>query len=228
MKTRFLYFSFTLLIGIFGTAQQIQAGSQETQVDTYIDANGDGTLVVKIRQDAQTYINWKQNIGDHPDLLVRDFKRQFAAQYLSDFSFEKDDLNRTATVKMNGRAFALLTRSGRYSLGEIINARFVSASNNDWIFRNRQEAGPQQNSSESEIHVHLPKEAFNAKVLNPQTDAPELTYEMPHPSPFLSPFLISALILGAIGVSILFVGLILPKRRVMIEPPPSRTLPSGG
>jgi hypothetical protein len=129
---------------------------------------------------------------------------------------------------MNGRAFALLTRSGRYSLGEIINARFVSSSNNDWIFRNRQEGGPQQNSSDSEIHVHLPKEAFNAKVLNPQTDAPELTYEMPRPSPFLSPFLISALILGAIGVSILFVGLILPKRRVMTEPPAPRTLPSGG
>jgi hypothetical protein len=227
MKNRSLFFSLALLIGMVGAVRPAQAASQETRVDTYIDDNGDGTLVVKIKQDAQTYINWKQNIGDHPDLLVRDFRRQFASQYLSDFTFEKDDLNRTATMKMNGRAFALLTRSGRYSLGEIINARFVSTSNNDWIFRNEKEGGPQQSTSESEIHVHLPKEAFNAKVLNPDSDSPELTYEMPHPSPFLSPFLISALIIGVIGVSGLFVGLILPKR-VTIEPPPSRTLPYKG
>jgi hypothetical protein len=225
MDTRILYLGAVLLLIFFGGAQPLHAASQETSVEVFIDANGDGTLAVKIKQDAQSYMNWKQNIGDHPDLLVRNFQRQFSAQYLSDFAFEKDDLNRSATVKMKGRAFASLTRSGRYSLGELINARFISNSNNDWIFRNRQEGGPQQNTTESETHVHLPKEAIDAKVINPESDAPELTYDMPHLSPLSSPYLISAVVLGAIGVTMLFVGLILPKRRSNIEPPSLPPLP---
>jgi hypothetical protein len=153
--------------------------NQEIQID--LDSVGDGTVSKKERYPAQGWLRWKASVGDHPDLVVRNEKREYAAWDFSDFSFAKDDVSRTAESKMKVRALAQLLRDGNYSLDKLIGGlHLVTNKGNEWIFGGRSGEGSAQSTEiEQTVHVNLPPGAFEARVVNPDTNNMELIYSVP-------------------------------------------------
>jgi hypothetical protein len=153
--------------------------NQEMQVD--LDSVGDATVSKKELYAAQSWLSWKKQIGDHPDWVVRDKKREYAAWDFFDFSFSKDDVSRTAESKMKVRALAQILKDGNYSLGKLIGGlHLVTNKGNEWIFSGRS-AGDSSQSTETEqtVHINLPASALNAHVVNPDSNDMELIYSVP-------------------------------------------------
>jgi hypothetical protein len=150
--------------------------NQEMQVD--LDPVGDAVFSVKERYPAREWLRWKAAVGDHPDLVVRNEKRQYAAWDFSDFSFSKDEVSRTAESKKKVRALAQLQRDGSYSLNKLIGGlHLVTNKGNEWIFSGRSES--ESTETEQTVHVMLPAGAYEAHIINPDTRDMELIYSAP-------------------------------------------------
>ena len=183
-------------------------------------------MEVKTRYSAQGWLSWKANFGDHPDLVLRNLRREQAAREFYDYSLDKDEINRIAVAKMKGRAFAKLMGDGRYTLGPIKPLHFVTGSGREWIFNSSMSGGLQGNGIEQTMHVFLPPEATEAQILNPGSDYAELVYAMPHPSPFLSPLFLVAAIIGGLSFILMALSWFIPSSKGKFQPAPAMATPN--
>jgi hypothetical protein len=183
MRLLFVVLLSTLVFGVRTLRAEVH--NQEMNID--LDAVGNGTVSVKERYPAQGWIRWKAAVGDHPDLVVRNEKREYAAWDFLDFSFSKDDISRTAESKKKVRALAELQRDGTYSLNRLIGGlHLVTNKGNEWIFSGRSESESME--TEQTVHINLPAGAYNSHVVNPDSNEMELNYSVPKSggkSPFL-------------------------------------------
>ncbi|MBV8641082.1 MAG: FHA domain-containing protein [Verrucomicrobia bacterium] len=191
----------------FGTRSvKAETPTQETQID--LDSVGDGTVEIKEHYTAQAWLRWKASVGDHPDWVVRNEKRDFAAWEFYDFSFSKDEVSRISESKMKVRALAQIAKDGNYALDKLPSGlHLVTGKGNEWIFS----GFSQEDETERTVHVSLPGEASNAHIINPDTSQTELVYSIVRPASKSSPLLLLSGGFGAFGILMLGISLRVPK-----------------
>jgi hypothetical protein len=204
-----------LLFADFFVARSLRAESPTQEMHVDLDSVGDGTVEIKDHYTAQSWLRWKASIGDHPDLVVRNKKREFAAWEFYDFSFSKDEIARIAESKMKVRALAQISKDGNYTLDKLPSGlHLVTGKGDEWVFSGSSPTG----ETEQTVHVNLPAGASNAHVNNPDSSQTELVYSVPRPTSKSSPLLFLAGGFGVFGV--LMLGISLRSRKIPRQPQP--------
>ncbi|MGI8889744.1 MAG: hypothetical protein ACR2G0_03040 [Chthoniobacterales bacterium] len=99
-----------------------------------IDPKGDAQIEFNFQLGARQWAMWKNQFGDHPDLMLRDVKYQLAAAVIDEFSLTKDDVHRSATTKMKARALASYLGNGQFQLQVPKEMKMVANTGTEWVF----------------------------------------------------------------------------------------------
>lgn len=184
------------------------------------DERGDALLEISFHHTAARWNQWKEAYGDHPDMMLRNLRYQFASAALEDFAFERDDVHRSAVSKIKARALAHYRGNGEFVIDVPKEMKLVTGSGADWAFTS---SGMTDGEIVSQtVHAKLPAKAANARY-GPGGDFDQLTYFIdftPARSPSMMGLGIVFLVLGAAFAIASFV--IGPKttRATIIPPPP--------
>ena len=167
-------------ISFGGVVAQVRAAdTMQLEKSFVLDKRGDGQVTISYRLSASQWTGWKQQYGDRPDMLWRDIKQQLANMALGDFDLKKDEIARSATVRISFRGGPRLRSDGTSEIGVPKEMKKISESGREWIFN----AVSQENSYapivNQTIHVTLPAEARNAHLSQPNTAFQALVYEIP-------------------------------------------------
>jgi len=200
---------FILLLTVFLGVRCVKAETLHKEIQVDLDPVGDGTVVEKERYPAHAWLVWKRNTGEHPDLVVRDKRREYAAWEFYDFSFSEDEVTRTSESKMKVRALAQILNDGNYTLDKLISGlHLVTNNGNEWIFSGSTGINSSQsNEEEQTVHINLPAGAFQAHIVSPDSSQTELVYSLPRPASKSSSLLLLASGIGAFGVIMMGVSL---------------------
>jgi hypothetical protein len=198
-----------------------------------IDERGDAVVEEKTQMGAADWMQWREQYGDHPDLVLRNLRYQMAGAVLEDYSLEKDDVQRRYVAKVKARALARYRSKGDFSIDVPKDFNLVTGSGTDWFFT----ASAPTNGVlvSATIKAKLPSKATNASF-SPAGDINLLTYSID-----VTPLKPKGWLIG--GIALLSLGVVLgicstfPGKRAtttvtIIPPPPSSpppvsNLPSG-
>ena len=149
-----------------GVLMQTSANAQEavrTVERIYeIDNAGNAKIEFDFQLGAAQWAKWKDQYGDHPDLMLRNVKYELAAAVIDDFSLDKDDVHRKATAKIKARALAKYRGDGQFEIQVPKNMKLVAGSGRDWAFTSSQlEEGGIVNITD---RAKLPSNAQNAHL----------------------------------------------------------------
>jgi hypothetical protein len=134
-------FSTTALLGVILVAQaswSVRAQDVVRTVDNIyqIDERGDAKIDFDFQLGAAQWAVWKEDYGDHPDLLLRNLKHELAAAAIDDFSLEKDEIHRHAVAHVKARALARYRGDGEFQIQVPKEMKLISSSGTDWVFTN--------------------------------------------------------------------------------------------
>src|SRR5689334_6973476 len=106
-----------------------------TVEQTYeFDEKGDARIEFSFQLGAAQWAKWKDQYGDHPDILLRDTKYQLASAVIDDFSLDKDEVRRHAVAKIKARALAKYRGDGQFEIQIPKNLKLVAGSGREWAF----------------------------------------------------------------------------------------------
>jgi hypothetical protein len=163
-----------LLIGAAGSLLG-QEASRTVERSYQFDARGDATIQFSFQLGAAPWAKWKEQYGDHPDILLRNVKYQLAAAVIEDFGLDKDDINRKAVAKFKARALARYLGDGQFQIDVPKNMKLVTGSGQEWVFTDSMlEDGGIVNITD---RAKLPPNARDAHLTN-GTDFDELVYTL--------------------------------------------------
>jgi hypothetical protein len=177
----------------------------EQDIEVVIDHLGNADISATFKLPAAQWRLWNQTYGQNEYLLKRDFEHEFSAVVLHDFKLERDEMNRTATLRMKGEATAEYRGDGVWEAELEKGARGTKLSETVWQFaKSTGEGGAilQQN-----FRVKLPEGARNAEQVDGELGIPVLRYTLrpPHRVPWL---LAGGGALGIGGFALLLLGLL--------------------
>ena len=166
-------------IALCGGLSQTWLHAQEAglAVDrTYdIDERGDAKIELSFQLSAKQWAQWKDQFGDHPDLLLRNVKYEMAAAVIDDFSLDKDEVHRNASAKIKARALARYRGDGQFEIQVPKTMKLVAGSGREWAFTQSQFGqGGLINITE---RAKLPANAQNAH-LTTGNDYDQLAYSL--------------------------------------------------
>jgi|HubBroStandDraft_4_1064222.scaffolds.fasta_scaffold145457_2 hypothetical protein len=168
-----------LIIGFCATALSLHAqdNTPSRNIDeTYqFDERGDAKLEVSFQYGAAQWATWKEQYGDHPDMLLRNLRYQFASSVIDDFSLDKDEVHRHAIARLKGRAVARYRDGGEFVIDVPKNMKLVSGAERDWIFTNSNLINGE--IINQTIHAKLPAGAQDARF-SPGGDFGQIAYQM--------------------------------------------------
>jgi len=171
-----------LVAASFGGMVASTRAAETIQYDRTFVLNqlGDGQVTDTVHFSAKEWTVWRQQYGDRPDILWRDKKQELASMALVDFDLKKNDIERSATMKISFRGGPRLRTDGASEIGVPKDMKKISDSGREWIFS----AVSAGNSYEpmiinQTIRVTLPAEARNARIDQPGTSFQALVYEIP-------------------------------------------------
>jgi hypothetical protein len=190
----------------------LAADTINTDVAAHVNPYGDGTITVTFRLSASQWENWREQYGDHPDLLKRDFKQRFAKYALDDFKLERNDMDRTAVATIGTRALTTMRGNGIRAIEVAKEARFVSNSGSDWIFESVVQSSPYSPIVTETTRIILPAEATNVHVENEGGGPRHLVYQMLENGQGDGLMFWLGIAGIAVGVLLGVVGLLLPKK----------------
>jgi hypothetical protein len=208
-----------------GRAQQ--SGPKTSDITEEIAANGSVDLAFKMTFDAAPWRQWKAMVGDEPARLRAMMRHEFAAYTLEDFKLDRNDLDRVAKLSIHSPTGPELRDDGSYQVPVESYFRLVNHSGPDWYFSGN---NPRAGYSLNTVRITLPPRTVNAYVANANSADQALVFALVAPPSPLRWFYITGSALLLLGLALLLLGGILPKRqRVEILPPPvPRALPPGG
>jgi len=111
-----------------------QEASRTLERTYQFDERGDANIQFSFQLGASQWAQWKDEFGDHPDILLRNLKYQLAAAVIDDFSLERNDVHRTAIAKIKARAVASYRKDGEFAVQVPKNMKLVAGSGSEWIF----------------------------------------------------------------------------------------------
>jgi hypothetical protein len=177
----------------------------EQDIEVAIDRLGNADISATFTLPAAQWRLWNQTYGQNEYLLKRDFEHQFSAVVLDDFKLERDEMNRTATLRMKGAASAEYRGNGVWETELEKGARGTQVSDTAWQFsKSTGEGGAilQQN-----FRVMLPEGARDAEQVVGELGVPVLRYTL-QPERRSPALLVAGGAAGAAGLALLLLGLL--------------------
>jgi len=164
-----------ILIGASIVTVRGQEASRTVDRTYEFDERGDAKIEFSFQLGASQWAQWKDQYGDHPDILLRNLKYQLAAAVIDDFALDKDEVHRRAVSRIKARALARYRSGGQFEVDVPKNMKLVAGSGLDWVFTNSAlENGGIVNITD---HAKLPAKARNAH-LTTGSDFNELVYSL--------------------------------------------------
>jgi hypothetical protein len=197
-----LFLAWLVPIGIGEATETIN-----TEVVASLDPYGDGSMKMTFHLSASQWAIWKQQYGDHPDVLWRDLKQKFAKYALEKFDIQKNEVERTATADIEARAFTRVRGDGTRGIEIPKEFRLVSNSGREWVFDFTTQESPYSPILAQMSRVILPADAANAHIEQPGTGFQQLVYQMPDNSSRNVLFLWTGISAMAGGVILWILGL---------------------
>ncbi len=185
-----------------------------------VDPYGDGSMKVIFHLSASRWAAWRQEYGDHPDVLWRDLKQRFAKAALDKFDLQRNDVDRTATADIQARALTRMRGDGSRGIEMQKEFRLVSNSPLEWVFEATSQASPEAPILAQTFRVILPPQAINARIDSPGSADQQLVYQMPEGAASNGLLLWGGILAVGVGIALGIFGLVsgfaAPKQR----PPP--------
>ncbi len=171
-----------------------------------IDERGNAEIEFHFQLNASQWAEWKDEYGDHPDMMLRNVKYQLAAAVIDDFSLEKDDVHRSAVAKIKARCLAIYHGNGQFTLQVPKNMKLVTGSGTEWVFTSSSlENGGLVNITD---RAKLPANAQNVHLIS-GNDYDQLAYSLEVTSSRSKAllaigimFLVAAAVLGALSFAV--------------------------
>ncbi len=123
-----------ILIGASIATVRGQEASRTVDRTYEFDERGDAKIEYSFQLSASQWAQWKDQYGDHPDLILRNIKYEFAAAGIDDFALDKDEVHRHAVAKMKARAWASYRGGGEFQIRIPKSMKLVAGSGTDWAF----------------------------------------------------------------------------------------------
>jgi hypothetical protein len=202
-----LFLAWLVPIG-FGEATETINSDVVANLDPY----GDGSMKMTFHLSASQWAIWKQQYGDHPDVLWRDLKQKFAKYALEKFDIQKNEVERTATADIEARAFTHVRGDGTRGIEIPKEFRLVSNSGREWVFDFTTQESPYSPILAQMSRVILPADATNAHIEQPGTGFQQLIYQMPDNSSGNALFLWAGISAMAGGVVLCILGLVFSRQ----------------
>ncbi len=210
-------------------AQETESVSRTSNWVYNIDERGDAAVEVSFQHSASQWAAWKENYGNHQDLVLRDLRYSMAAAVLDNFSMERDDAQRKALNKVRAKAFARYRNAGEFVVDVPKEMKLVTGANTDWIFSTAN--GINGEIVSQTFHFKLPASAKNVHF-SPGGDFNNLSYTLDltqsHPKVWRN----AGIAMLSAGVGLLIISLFTKKRNTLViasefvpPPPPPPALP---
>ncbi len=179
MKRRIL--GFVTLFLAFAATSSVGLATDTVNQDAIIrvDPYGDGSMKVIFHLSASRWAIWRQQYGDHPDVLWRDMKQRFAKAALDKFDLQRNDIDRTATADIEARALTTVRGDGTRDIEMLKDFRLVSNTPLEWVFESTSQQSPEAPILAQTFRIILPAQAINARIESPGTSSQQLVYQMP-------------------------------------------------
>jgi hypothetical protein len=208
------------LVSFLGSAVALDGQEASRTLDrTYqFDERGNAKIEFSFQLSAAQWARWKDQYGDHPDLVLRNVKYELAAAVIDDFGLDKDEIHRHAVAKINARSLARYRGNGQFEIEVPKNMKLVAGSGLEWVFTNSAlEDGGIVNITD---RAKLPANARNAH-LTTGDDFDRLVYSLDVSSsrPKTLLYLGILLLLAAVGLG----GASMRTPQKSAAPPPSPT-----
>jgi hypothetical protein len=185
-----------------------------------VDRNGDGSMKVIFHLSASRWAAWRQEYGDHPDILWRNLKQRFAKAALDKFDLQRNDIDRTATADITARALTRIRGDGSRGIEMQKEFRLVSNTPLEWVFEATSQASPESPILAQTIRVILPPQAFNARIDSPDTTDQQIVYQMPEGAASNALLLWAGILAIGVGIALGIFGLISGLAATKQRPPP--------
>jgi hypothetical protein len=150
-------------------------------LDSILELNADGSanLTFQMAFDAKPWEVWRKNVGDDPARLRGLMRHQFSALVIDEFTFAKDDLNRTAKVTLRSPAGPDLRLDGRYQIAVDAWCRLINHTGREWFFSGSNPAAGGQQVTQK---IVLPANTTDASLVNAGTPDQALVYALAVPA----------------------------------------------
>lgn len=185
-----------------------------------VDPYGDGSMKVIFHLSASRWAAWRQEYGDHPDVLWRDLKQRFAKAALDKFDLQRNDIDRTATANIQARALTGIRGDGSRGIEMQKDFRLVSNTPLEWVFEATSQASPEAPILAQTIRVTLPPQAINARIDSPGAADQQLVYQMPEHAASNAFLLWGGILAMGAGIALGILGLVLGLAKSKQRPPP--------
>jgi len=185
-----------------------------------VDPNGDGSMKVIFHLSASRWAAWRQEYGDHPDILWRDLKQRFAKAALDKFDLQRNDIDRTATADIDARALTRIRGDGSRGIEIQKEFRLVSNTPLEWVFEATSQASPESPILAQTIRVILPPQASNARIDSPGTADQQIVYQMPEGAASNALLLWAGILAIVVGIALGIFGLVSGLAASKQRPPP--------
>lgn len=226
--TSHLFASFAVLCASLAPApaEEAESVSRTSNWVYNIDERGDAAVEVSFQHSASQWAQWKENYGNHPDIVLRDLRYSMATAVLDNFSMERDDAQRKALNKVRAKAFARYRNAGEFVVDVPKEMKLVTGSNTDWIFNTAN--GVNGEIVSQTFHFKLPAGAKNVHF-GSGGDFNNLTYTLdvtPVAKPAVAParpktWLNVGIAMLSTGVGLLVISLFTKKKNTLVALPDS-------
>jgi hypothetical protein len=185
-----------------------------------VDPDGDGSMKVIFHLSASRWAAWRQEYGDHPDILWRNLKQRFAKAALDKFDLQRNDIDRTATADIDARALTKIRGDGSRGIEMQKEFRLVSNTPLEWVFEATSQASPESPILAQTIRVILPPQAFNARIDSPGTTDQQIVYQMPEGAASNALLLWAGILAIGVGIALGIFGIVSGLAASKQRPPP--------
>jgi hypothetical protein len=185
-----------------------------------VDPDGDGSMKVIFHLSASRWAAWRQEYGDHPDILWRNLKQRFAKAALDKFDLQRNDIDRTATADIDARALTKIRGDGSRGIEMQKEFRLVSNTPLEWVFEATSQASPESPILAQTIRVILPPQAFNARIDSPGTTDQQIVYQMPEGAANNALLLWAGILAIGVGIGLGIFGFVSGLAATKQRPPP--------
>jgi len=179
--------------------------------------DGDGSITVNFNLSAKQWLIWREQYGDHPDVLWRDMKQLFARYVLDKIDLKKDDMQRSATVTLQGRAFTQVRSATGRAVEVPKDFHLVSNSGREWVFSFVSQSSMGAPILSQNNRIVLPPNAANARY-EPAGNGGFVVYDLPQEGAGTWTFLIGGVCLTVLGLGLTVPGVMAIRRKPVPTP----------
>lgn len=156
---KFFAFLIILLVsaGVFA-----QTEKEKFEITMKIDNLGNANIELKQSADAMKWKQWNKVYGENPSLLKRNISYILSAYELGDFSFKKDDMNRTFYFTFKAKGVARYKGDGKWEIEVEEDMTPKKMSKTNWLFVSSSKQG--NTVSENYTTIILPTKTKESEI----------------------------------------------------------------